>query len=304
LVPLETIKIFWKRVLSIAGKKDIFFNASAITFNLFICAIPFILILISILGYVLSYEEAFDEIVRYGSELFPSFQYESNSADVFQGQSTIESILKPLIGARTVFGILGIVILLFFTQGLLHSVKHVIFDTFDIEERKHPLMDMIYNFFGFGLLGSVFIFFSLTISLVSLFDFSIVNIPFTDIVVQINWVYEVLNIVLPILFNFFIMFVIYRYISEGKINKKVALFGAISYTILFESARFLISNYLGYAFSAYRYFYQGYAILVVIGIWVFYTALLFVITTIMARAYKEVYLSEGTVESNPYTEIS
>ncbi len=58
--------------MKLTGKKDIFFNASAITFNLFICAVPFVLILISIIGYVLSAEEAFNEIVRYGREFFPS----------------------------------------------------------------------------------------------------------------------------------------------------------------------------------------------------------------------------------------
>ena len=67
----HTLKAFWKRVLALASQKNIFFNASAITFNLFICAIPFVLILTSIIGHILSFDEAFDEIVRYGSELIP-----------------------------------------------------------------------------------------------------------------------------------------------------------------------------------------------------------------------------------------
>ncbi|HBQ60232.1 MAG TPA: hypothetical protein DD671_11585, partial [Balneolaceae bacterium] len=85
-------------------------------------------------------EEAFNEIVRYGREFFPSFTYETQSDDVFRGAVTIETLLEPLIGARRIFGIIGIVVLLFFTQGLLHSLKHVLFDVFDIKERKHPIM--------------------------------------------------------------------------------------------------------------------------------------------------------------------
>jgi uncharacterized BrkB/YihY/UPF0761 family membrane protein len=215
---LQKHKEFWKRVLKLTGKKDIFFNASAITFNLFICAVPFVLILISIIGYLLSAEEAFNEIVRYGREFFPSFTYETQSDDVFRGAVTIETLLNPLIGARRIFGIIGIIVLLFFTQGLLHSLKHVLFDTFDIKERKHPVMDVIYNFFGFSLIGIVFLVFSLAVSTISLFNLSQINVPFTEIVIELPWIYDFLNFLLPIVLAFFVLYVVFRFVSERKIN--------------------------------------------------------------------------------------
>ncbi len=93
--------------------------------------------------------------------------------------------------------------------------------------------------------------------------------------------------------------------SERKISPKVALMASITYTVLFEVAKFILGSYLQYAFSTYRYFYQGYTIIVIIGIWTFYAALLFVVTTIFARAYKDIYLSnKPSVEQNPYTAIS
>lgn len=301
---MQSLKDFWKQVIEVAGKKDLFFNASAITFNLFICAIPFILILISIIGFVLSYDQAFNEIVRYGTELLPNFSYEAMQSDVITGTETIENILRPLVGAREIFGIVGIVILLFFTQGLLHSLKHVIFDVFDIEERAHPVMDVIYNFFGFGLLGTVFLFFSLTISFISLFDLSVINIPYTDIVIELPWVYDLLNFALPIFLTFFLIYVVFRFVSERKISPRISLIGAITYTVLFELARLLVSVYMEYAFSTYRYFYQGYAIVVVIAIWTFYAALLFVISAVIAKAYKESFgTHRASVEDNPYASL-
>jgi YihY family inner membrane protein len=302
---LQKQKEFWKRVLKLAGKKDIFFNASAITFNLFICAVPFVLILISIIGYLLTAEEAFNEIVRYGREFFPSFTYESQSSDIFRGAITIETLLEPLIGARQIFGIIGIVVLLFFTQGLLHSLKHVLFDTFDIKERKHPIMEVISNFFGFSLIGIVFLFFSLAVSTISLFNLSKIDIPFTNMVIELPWIYDFLNFVLPIVLAFFVLYIVYRFVSERKVKPKVALFAASVYTILFEVAKYGVSMYLEYAFSTYRYFYQGYTVLIILALWTFYTALLFVLSAIIARAYKEVYLSKKpSIEENPYTAIS
>lgn len=302
---MQRHKEFWKRALTLAGKKDIFFNASAVTFNLLICAIPFVLILISIIGYVLSIDEAFNEIVRYGREFFPSFTYESENNDIFRGAITIESLLRPLVGARQVFGIAGIVILIFFTQGLLHTVKHVLFEVFDIKERKHPIMDAIYNFIGFSLIGALFVFFSLAISFISLFNLSEFQIPFTAIVIELPWIYDFLNLILPIFLAFFIQYVIFRFVSERKIKPMVAFMAAITYTVLFEIAKFGLSKYLVYAFATYKYFYQGYTVLVMLFFWTFYSALLFVVSAVLARAYDDTFVAnKPSVEENPYTAIS
>ncbi len=301
---MQKYKNFWRLIVTLIKKKDIFFNASAITFNLFICAIPFILLMISIIGFVLSYDTAFNEIVRYGRELFPTFTYESKSGDVFQGAVTIETMLKPLIGARRIFGLVGMVILVFFSLGFFHTLKHVIFDIFEIEDRRHPILEMVYNFFTFGLVGSVFLFFSLVISLLSLISFGQFSLPFTEMVFQLNWVYELFNLIIPTSFTFVLFYIIYRYISEKRMQPKVALLAAGIYTALFEIAKIGVGYYLEYALSAYRYFYQGYTILIIIGIWAFYSAALFVVTTIIARAYQESFLEDQSISENPYTTIS
>ena len=301
---MQKYKDFWRLIVTLVKKKDVFFSASAITFNLFICAIPFILLMISIIGYILSYEEAFNEILRYGRELFPSFTYESRSGDIFRGAVTLETLLNPLIGARRIFGIIGTVILVFFSQGFFHTLKHVVFDIFEIEDRRHPILEMVYNFFTFGLVGGVFLFFSLAISLVSLVSFDQFSLPYTDMVVKLSWFYELLNLVIPILFTFILFYIIFRFISEKRMRPKVAFLAAFVYTSLFEIAKLGVGYYLQYALGAYRYFYQGYTILVIIGVWAFYSAALFVITTIIARSYQEAILEEKADIENPYTTIS
>lgn len=301
---MQKFNAYWRRALALAGQKDIFFNASAITFNLFICSIPSILIFISIIGYVLSFDTAFDEIVRYGTDLIPVFGSKVLQTETGEGTEAIERLLTPLVGARTVFGITGIIILLFFTQGLLHSFKHVIFDIFEVEERKHPIMDAVYNFLGFGILGSVFLFFSILISFISLFDFSVIKVPYTQIEVRLPWIYDVLDIILPIILTFILVYVIYRYVSERKVSARTSLVGAVIYTILFESAKFFVSIYLSYAFSRYQYFYQGYAVFMVLSIWAFYSSILFVVSVILTRAWKEIFITEeSSIDQNPYAEL-
>jgi uncharacterized BrkB/YihY/UPF0761 family membrane protein len=301
----EKLRQYWDQVLDLTLKKNVFFNASAITFNLVICAIPFTLILISILGYILSIDAAFDELIRYGRELLPSLSFETQSGDIIEGAVTLEELILPLVGARQIFGIVGLVILLIFAQGLFHTLKHVIFEVFEIEDRKHPAMELVHNFFAFGVIGGVFLFFSMAVSLISLFTFDDIVVPYTDIVIELGWMADMFTYVLPVVFTPLLFYAIFRYISERRIHPKVALVAALSYTFLFELAKYGVSIYLEYALTAYRYFYQGYTILILIGIWVFYSAALFVFTSILARAYQDVYLEPApAIEKNPYTAIS
>jgi uncharacterized BrkB/YihY/UPF0761 family membrane protein len=301
----DKFRRYWQLVAELSLKKDVFFNASAITFNLVICAIPFTLILISILGYILSIDAAFNELVRYGRELLPSFSFETQSGDMIEGVVTLENLIQPLVGARQIFGIVGLIILLIFAQGLFHTLKHVLFEVFEIEDRKHPAMELVHNFFAFGVIGGVFLFFSMAISIISLFSFDDFAIPYTEIIIELGWMADLFTNVIPVIFTPLLFYAIFRYISERRIHPRVSLIAALSYTLLFELAKYGVSIYLEYALTAYRYFYQGYTVIILIGIWVFYSAVLFVVTAILARAYQDVYLEPApAIEKNPYTAIS
>ena len=281
---LNGLRAYWSRVIELVKQVDVIFNASAVTFNLFICAIPFTLILISIIGYVLSIDAAYAELVRYGTELLPDITYEQTNSVTVESERIVQALLAPLIQGRNVLGITGFIIMLFFTQSLFHSLKLVLFNVFDIQKRSHPLKSILANFLGLGLLGTVFLFFSLLVSFVSLFELRTIAVPLTEIVIELPWVYEVLDTLLPLLFTFMLAFVIFRFMSEREISISDALQGAALFTVLFESAKLLLSLYLSYAMSRYEFVYQGYTIIIVLALWVFYLSILFVLSAILLRA--------------------
>ena len=278
------LRAYWIRVIELIKQVDVIFNASAVTFNLFICAIPFTLILISIIGYVLSIDAAYAELVRYGTELLPDITYEQTNSVTVESERIVQALLAPLIQGRNVLGITGIIIMLFFTQSLFHSLKLVLFNVFDIQKRSHPLKSILANFLGLGLLGTVFLFFSLLVSFVSLFELRTIAIPLTEIVIELPWVYEVLDMLLPLLFTYMLAFVIFRFMSEREISISDALQGAALFTVLFLSAKLLLSLYLSYAMSRYEFVYQGYTVIIVLALWVFYLSILFVLSAILLRA--------------------
>ena len=278
------LRAYWSRVIELVKQVDVIFNASAVTFNLFICAIPFTLILISIIGYVLSIDTAYMELVRYGTELLPDITYEQTNSVTLESERIVQTLLAPLIQGRNVLGITGIIIMLFFTQSLFHSLKLVLFNVFDIQKRSHPLKSILANFLGLGLLGTVFLFFSSLVSFVSLFELRTIAVPLTEIVIELPWVYEVLDMLLPLLFTYMLTFVIFRFMSEREISISDAMQGAALFTVLFESAKLLLSLYLSYAMSRYEFVYQGYTVIIVLALWVFYLSVLFVLSAILLRA--------------------
>ena len=278
------LRAYWSRVIELVKQVDVIFNASAVTFNLFICAIPFTLILISIIGYVLSIDTAYMELVRYGTELLPDITYEQTNSVTLESERIVQTLLAPLIQGRNVLGITGIIIMLFFTQSLFHSLKLVLFNVFDIQKRSHPLKSILANFLGLGLLGTVFLFFSLLVSFVSLFDVRPLAVALPASVIELPWVYEVLDMLLPLLFTYMLAFVIFRFMSEREISISDAMQGAALFTVLFESAKLLLSLYLSYAMSRYEFVYQGYTVIIVLALWVFYLSVLFVLSAILLRA--------------------
>ena len=278
------LRSYWSRVIELIKVVNVIFNASAITFNLFICAIPFTLILISIIGYILSFDTAYTELVRYGTELLPDITYEQTNSVTVESERIVQALLTPLIQGRNVLGFTGIIIMLFFTQSLFHSLKIVLFNVFDIQNKSHPIKGLLTNFLGLGLLGTVFLFFSLLVSFVSLFELRTIAVPLTEIVIELPWIYELLDLLLPLLFTFMLSFVIFRFMSERKISIPDALQGAALFAILFESAKLLLSLYLNYAITRYEFIYQGYTVIIVLALWVFYLSILFVISAILLRA--------------------
>lgn len=282
-LPVLVQKDFWKRLIHLLTEKDVFFNASAITFNLFIFFIPFCLLMVSFIGFILSYDTAVAEISRYTNEFFPGLIQENIESTAL----LIERIVNPIVQRRGFFGLIGIGILILTSLALFACLKHVVFVVFDIEERAHPFMDIVYNFVVFGLIGGVFILFSIILSIISVITFNEINVPYTNMAFEVAWAFELFTSFVPLFITFLMFFVIYRYLSERRVSFEVAAIGAICYTVLFEMAKFGVSYYFDYAFRTYQSLYQSYTFLIILSVWVFYSSVLFVVSTIFARAYQD-----------------
>jgi uncharacterized BrkB/YihY/UPF0761 family membrane protein len=99
---------------------------------------------------------------------------------------------------------------------------------------------------------------------------------------------DLLLTVITLLFTLLVFYVMYRYLGERSLSRSTALFGAVMYTVLFQTARIIFGFFLNQTLSAYESVYQGYAVLLILTLWTFYMSIVFVISTAGARAWQDV----------------
>lgn len=287
--------LYFKRFWELFVEKHVFFNASAITFYLIISSIPFSLIITSILGFVLSNEQALQQLTRFMQDFLPGILLEGEEG-VIDLQLEIMNLLNPLIERRRVYGLLGFGILTFTSLGLFAAVKHVLFDIFDIEENEDFFKELLYELIAFGVAGGVFIFFSVVVSVISIVATETISIPYVDIEINLGFFYELIAVFLPVLFNVLLFYVFFRYVSRRHIERLTSLFGAVVYTLLFEIARNIFGFYVGHALTHYQYLYQSYTIVLMLGLWALYGAITFTISAIAARAFYDVRMKKNQID--------
>lgn len=269
---------FSRRTLEILRQHDVFFSASAITFQLFLCSIPFLLIIFSILGYILSIQTAYDAVIQYGAEFIPRLE---------SGNFPLEELLSPIIGSRGMLGGFGLLVMALFSLSLIYTMKHALFQIFEVADRKHPLVETLYTILVFGVLGGIFVFFGFVIWVLSIVDFSQLALPWNGEIIRISAIVEWITLFLPVIFAFLIMFLLLKTISERRISTKASLFGATVFTVLFELFRWITGLYLGYALARYQLYYQGYTFIFVLAFWGYYISLIFLVSAAFTRVFME-----------------
>src|SRR5690606_4928482 len=106
---------FATRVWHKAGSDDIFFLAGGIAFNFLLAAVPFLLLLIAIFGYVLqaNLADPVELVGEYINRLFPSEELRENA----------RQLVGEVIQQRTQFGALGILLLVWVSTRVIGSLR-------------------------------------------------------------------------------------------------------------------------------------------------------------------------------------
>jgi membrane protein len=276
-----TLRDYAKRVWDNSGEDNVLFLAGGIAFNILLAAVPFVLLLVWGLTYLLqrSPAGATEVVTHYVDRLLPSH---TESAD-----SPTHKLISDLLGAHKTLGIWSAVGFVWFSTRLFGSLRTVLASVFDIENERGIIQGKIFDI-KITILSTVLITANTVLSTYVLVatrssvqvleDLGIRK----DVMGQARaWgTHLVGTAILAVMF-----FALYKFLPVRRVRTTAAWVAAGFTTVMFEVAKFLFTSYVS-SFNPGSLYTGTVAAIVVVVFWVYYAALIFILGGEVGQVYE------------------
>ena len=276
-----TVRDYVKRVYDNAGDDNIFFLTSGITFNVLRAGVPFFLLLLSGLGYLLDQDQtkASQAVWAFVDSLLPPH------ADT--GKSPIHDILDDIVKARGSVGLIGFVAFVWFTTGLFGTLRSVLAEVFDIQDTRGVVGGKIFDIKITVVATVLFVAYTMLNAYVGIATNRGVQVIAglgvrAEVIGRAEYYLAKVIALMAILSMFFAL---YKYLPSRRIRWQAAMLGAIFTATFFEIARNLFTVYLRSFDPGSLYTGTLYTIAVLV-FWVYYSAFFFVIGGELGQVYE------------------
>jgi membrane protein len=271
------IKSFLVELYERAWRHDVFFLASGLAFNVFICLIPFLALFLLAAGAWFDLTQIMKFIEICFRVVFPG---EPDSATLREG---IAEILTELMSRRSSLGIFTLIGLLVTSTYLFSSLRSVLNRVFNYESQTHFL---ITYFMDVVLVFSAAILVALTIVVRSLVEFAKNSSRFADFLNRHEIAgmldFAASNVSVPLFFA--LCCLIYKFVPTEKVPVKVALLASATTTVVWEISSRIFAWYLG-TYTPFSKIYGASAFFVVSIIWLYYSSLILILGAEVGRLY-------------------
>lgn len=236
-----------------------FFLAAGLSFYFLICLIPFLFLIISLVGFILSSEAATRQVINQLSPIVPVYQKE------------ITRVLLRIVATRNVSGILGTVILILFSTQLFAGARVVLDRILGVKRGRGYLKGMLYDILWIFLIGVLFL---AALGATGLFAWLQVSV-FRPAEMPPEWVHY-MSIALGVGLATWMFYLLYRHLPNRRIPRGAALAGALLASVLWEVAKQLFRLYI-VKVGVYDQIYGPLGALVAFVMFVYYSAIVFVL---------------------------
>jgi membrane protein len=257
---LKDFGLLWQALRKFNGDNG-FFLSSGIAFNILMNLIPFILLLLALVGtYLYNDQDVLHHIRAYFREAAPALDPKimENLADVMQN--------------RQIVGILGFVGLLWFSTWVFSSLRIALNIVFRVEKSVGMLRGIGIDLLMILLAGSLLLV-SMLLSSVVTFLQGYQGRILVAIGPTVQWI---LKYLLPFFLSYCMFVLIYKIIPNKRVHFTSALQAAFFASLLWELAKHLFGWYVAHL-SAYSIFYGSFSTLVILVLWVYYSSTILVV---------------------------
>ena len=264
------------------GENHLLLFAAGLAFATFLCLVPSLFIVFFVLEAILdvaSMAHLIDVVVE---ALIP---YESHAEYLKQ---VLFSRIPEVVVFKEVYGLSGLLILLLTASSLFGSMRTILNTVFQVSERKHQVIGKMRDF------GMVFL-------ILCLFLLSVVSLPILEAVTDIavapwrlymSYIYGLVSFTLI----FAVFFILYWLVPYRRPQVKILALGALWAAMLWEVAEQLFGYYLSH-FASIRYLYGAYVLSAAVALWIYYSAIVFILGAEIAQLYDE--KKSGFREADP-----
>jgi membrane protein len=257
---LKDFGLLWQALRKFNGDNG-FFLSSGIAFNILINLIPFIMLLLALVGtYLYNDQDVLHHIRAYFREAAPALDPKimENLADVMKN--------------RQIVGILGFVGLLWISTWVFGSLRIVLNIVFRVEKSQGMLQGIGVDLLMILLVGSLLLV-SMILSSAVTFLQGYQDRILVAIGPTIQWI---LKYLLPFFLTYFMFVLIYKIIPHRRIHFSSALQAALFAGLLYELAKHLFAWYVVHL-ARYSIFYGSLSTLVIFVLWVYYSSTILVV---------------------------
>lgn len=235
-----------------------FFLAGGLAFYFLICFIPFLFLVVSSTGFILSPEAVTGQIKEALTQLVPVYQEE------------ITRSLLRIIETRRQSGAVGTIILFLFSTPLFAAFRVVLNRVLGV--RGHPLWHgMLFDTTMVILIGVFFVANVGTTAVVAWVKIMAAR----QIDIPAYWMGR-LSIALGFAFAFVMYFMIYRFFANRPVASGAALVGALVASVLWELAKHFMRVYV-VKVGLYDEIYGPLGVMMAFIMFVYYSAIVFVV---------------------------
>jgi membrane protein len=261
---------FLRRVYVKADQDQIFFMAGAIAFNVLVAIVPLALAAVGVAGFFLQARADItggpaDPLVDYLLNVLPPVSAEFAEA--------VRGYLNELIAQATGLFTIGTLVFAWLATRLIGTLRTALREVFDIQQDRGIIAGKLFDLqmvFVAGTLLAVNIAATVLIEIVAAYGLEFLHIA------QGPAVLANLLTLLSFLSIWSMFVLIYRYLPPRRIQWRTALISATFTAVMFELLKELFAWYFR-SYAGYASTYQNLATIAIVVIYVYYTAIIFIL---------------------------
>jgi membrane protein len=276
-----TLRDYLRRVWVNSGEDNIFFLAGGVAFSILLAAVPFVLLLVSGLGYFLNLSPAasLSKISVLVDRLLPP---ESGRMG-----NVVTGLVNEAIRVRGKVGILSAVTFIWFSTRLFGSLRSVLAQVFDLDQDR-GIVD-----------GKIFDVKVTVVAALAVVAYTILNAFLAiatkngaDMLASIGVQAGAMNRVeytgarvLEFAYVAAMFFAMYKFLPARRIRFKTAAIAALVGGVLLEVAKIVFTAYLR-RFNPGSLYTGTLAAIVIVILWVYYASIIFILGAEVGQAYE------------------